>query len=60
MSVQPSTPDRVAVETLQGEIRAGRVVDEVVEADADGFDRILRVNIEDTILRVPEDEATPP
>ncbi|WP_135302653.1 hypothetical protein [Haloarcula amylovorans] len=60
MSIQPSAPERVAVETLRGDIRAGPVVDTIVEADADGIHRFYRVDIGGTVLRVDEDEATPP
>jgi len=56
MSVQPQ-PDRVAVETLQGNIVAGDVVGEVVEADADGLSRQYRVDVDGVTLRVDEDEA---
>ncbi|WP_277540212.1 hypothetical protein [Haloarcula laminariae] len=60
MSIQPPAPDRVAIETLQGDIRAGRVVDEFVEADADGFDRVFRVDVDGVTLRVDEDETGRP
>ncbi|MUV50961.1 hypothetical protein [Haloarcula sp. CBA1122] len=57
MSVRPSTPDRVAVETLQGDIRSGPVVDELVEADVHDIQRVFRVNLGGTIIRVPEADA---
>ena len=60
MSVQPPAPDRVAVETLRGDIRAGRVVDELVEADADGFDRVFTVDVDGVTLRVDEDDIAEP
>lgn len=58
MSIQPSAPDRVAVETLQGNTRAGQVIGEVVEADADGLHRQYRVDVEGSVFRV--DEASLP
>ncbi|EMA17198.1 hypothetical protein [Haloarcula amylolytica] len=57
MSVRQSTPDRVAVETLQGDIRAGSVVDELVEADVHEIQRVFRVELDGTVIRVPEDDA---
>jgi len=59
VSVQPA-PERVAVETPRGNIRAGRVVDEVVHADADGLHRQYRVDIDGVTLRVDEDDVGQP
>jgi len=60
MSVQPSAPERVAVETLRGNIRAGRVVGEVVTADTDGLHRQFRVDVDGTIWRVDENDVPDP
>lgn len=60
MSVQPPAPDRVAIETLSGSVRAGQVVGEIVEADADGFDRLYRVEVDGVTHRVPEDDVAEP
>ncbi|MDS0258582.1 hypothetical protein NDI56_04045 [Haloarcula sp. S1CR25-12] len=55
MSVQPPAPATVPVETLQGNRREATVVDEFVEADADGFDRVFRVDVDGVTMRVNED-----
>ena len=60
MSTRSSTPDRVAIETLSGSIRAGSVVGAIVEADAGGFDRVLRVDVDGSIYRVDEDNVGTP
>jgi hypothetical protein len=60
MSVHPTTPDRVAVETPQGNIRSGPVIGELVEAHAEGFSRVYRVDVDGVTLRVQEDDAALP
>jgi hypothetical protein len=57
MSVQPPAPATIPVETLQGNRRQGQVVDELVEADADGFDRVFRVDVDGVTMRVDEDDV---
>jgi len=57
MSVRSSTPDRVAVETLQGNVESGPVIDELVEADVHEIQRVFRVDLDGTVIRVPEDDA---
>jgi len=56
MSVQPPPPETIPVETLQGNRREATVVDGLVEADADGFDRVFVVTVDGITMRVDEDD----
>lgn len=55
-----TTPNRVAIETPRGDIRAGPVVDRELDARANGTELLLTVEIDGIRLRVPERDATPP
>ena len=55
-----ASPNRVAIETPRGDIRAGPVVDRELDARADGTELLLTVEIDGARLRVPECETTPP
>lgn len=57
MSIQPSAPSTIPVETLQGDRREATVLGEIVEADADGFDRVYRVDVDGVTMRVGEDDV---
>lgn len=48
-------PDRIAIETLRGEIRAGELLETIDRPDGT---RLLRVRIDDTTYRVRPEAAT--
>jgi len=53
-------PDRVAIETPQGDVVAGDVVDTEMIADADGIERWYIVEIDGSRFRAPASETERP